>query len=147
MMVVQEVERADEIIGVVKIIIDLLFAVPVIPEGQAIHPRIDEITIVRFRESFAMRGILAVGDHEVDPILFNESRQRKMDRIAAHLSDDITDRRECARSTPLFGGFDRAIFTDDGHFNRARIRHGRLNLLTHLLRHLDGIGIADFDPG
>src|SRR5574344_435665 len=112
MMVIQEIERAHQLLGVIEILIDLLTAVPMVPQGHAVDARIDEEMVIPFAQAFAMGGVFAIGNHEINVMFFDKFVQRKMDRIAAHLSDDITI-EENAHADSLLSSLDRAIFPND----------------------------------
>ena len=75
-----------------------------VAERDAIGARIEQAGEVVLRDAEAVRGVLAIDDHEVEFVALDQTRQRARDDGAARLADDVTEEEKThAQVVPVKG--------------------------------------------
>ncbi len=60
-----------------------------VAERDGVGPGVEEFLVDRFREAKAAGRVLAVGDHDVDVVLFADEREMFGERLATGSTDDV----------------------------------------------------------
>ena len=76
MIKINEVDRPNQAIGIVDVINNLLFVVPMIAERYGINTGIEQGFIVAFGDAATFGNVLAIGDDEIGVVFLCQFRQK-----------------------------------------------------------------------
>ena len=90
----RKIERADQPVMPVDVDECLFLIESVIAERYAIGTRINQIVEDRFGDAETTSRVLTVDDHEIEPVLGNQFRQRFADSGPPGAADDIAKKQQ-----------------------------------------------------
>ena len=88
------IERTQKAFFVREQFRHFLLVPQMVAAGDDIHAGVEDFPGGFGGDAGAAGGVLAVGDDEIERVLFAEFRQKGFDRIASRLTDDVADEEQ-----------------------------------------------------